>query len=633
MAFPSLLVVGALSAQAPMNGGGVSQQEMRMGAASTTLDSNTLPLMTDKAFDTDSDSVDFEEGVLHWKGRTFNLGNNAVMRARFERYLASPGLTEGEQEYLKVMEEIEDRLLLVQNGELRSSDDVEKNMFEAWRLLFTAAEFEQDSGNSLLIASLVNNSWRVRSEGRYANFYESELNDQRNRLRDKIVADSFFKEKKYERAQDEARQGEQANLYPDAVTQGRFHEEDLLRVMQRIEQLNVQTAANAIEMKLQFQSQILSFLLQRRYRHTLIASAYYKHLFKGSHQGLEIGEAQLAEFLPDSNMSPTVDLLEFVAREAMRDVEIGMQTVESTYNNGELYAALKRIQETYFLGEYMPGVVQFDQSKKKQLLNLFHLTRDLQKVMDFKDYEEAESIIDQIRQYASDFPATSIITLINTAKRASNMQVLRARQAVATEDFERAEQAITKATEFWPLNPKVLEYSTTLADQADLSNQGMKIFDELYNDGDYRKIFDRKAEFGAALMKDPARSERLKEVIDTIGKIDISLAQARELLAQENPYFAWEVIRKAEAIYPDDLDLQRVKAEVSVQASTYAQTLSQAELELEDGRNPLALLYYLKVQKMYPASQAARLGIEKASESLMDAIEQRHRAATGTQAN
>lgn len=610
----ALGAVCQLSAQAPVSG---NSQEVRMAPASTSLESNTLPGMTDRVFNTDSDSVDFEEGVLHWKGRTFNLGNNRVMRARFERYLASPQMDAQQAEYVQILKDIERRLSLIDtNNEVKTGPETEKEIFEAWKLLFRAGEFPVDNGSSLIVANLVNNAWRVRNEGRNSRIYEEELKTQKQRLQDKVLQDAFWQESKVKQAQENARTGE-APVIVEGITQGVYDTEQLFEVKTRIAALNTQTAGNAVQLKLQFQSQMLQFLLQRRYQHAIMASAFYGHIFKGSHQGLEVGEQQLAEFLPDSNMKPTVNLLEFMAREAMRDVEIGMDTVRNTYDNGELYAALERLQETYFLGEYMPNVVQFESEKKQALLDLFRSTRDLQKLMDFKDYGEAEKLVQSIQQRAKDFPASAIITVINTAKRASNLSVLKARQAIALSQFDKVEQSIQEAAQYWPLNPEIMQFSESLAMQSDMSNQGAKLFDELFQTGNFRRIFDRRSEFAAALMSDTLRSAQLKQVVDKISQVEFLLAQVKESLAQDNPYFAWETILQAEAIYPDDLPLQRLKADVSVRASRYAQVVSEAERALEDQAYPLALMRYLDAKNIYPASRASRLGLEKAAEALL----------------
>jgi len=604
-------------AQAPVQG---SSQEVRMAPASTTLDSNTLPAMTNKAFNTDSDSVDFEEGLLHWKGRTFNLGNNRVMRARFERYLSSPDANENELAYSQVLKEIEQRLSLInENNEAKTSEKANTELFEAWKLLFKAGEFPVDNGSSLIIANLVNNAWRVRNEGKTAAVYNDELKRQVTNLQNRVLQGAFWDESKAKRYVEDTKDGKTPAppVSPNRVTQAVYDTEQLAEVKASIAALNTQTASTGIQLKLQFQSQILQFLLQRRYQHTIMGAAFYGHLFKGSQQGLVVGEKQLAEFLPDSNMKPTVNLLEFMAREAIRDVGIGMDTVRNTYANGDLYASLERLQETYFLGEYMPNVVQFSSEKKMNLLTLFRQTRELQKLMDFKDYNGAESVVQDVQKRASDFQASPIITIINTAKRSSNLAVLKAKQAIGIGQFDKAEQAIMEATKLWPLNPEIMQFSEKLATQSDMSNQGSRIFDEYFASGDYRKIFDKRSEFAAAVMKDPLRSAQLKDAVDKISQVEFLLAQIREALTQNNPYFAWEMILQAESVYPNDLELQRSKADVSVRASKYAQLLADAERAYTQGNQPLALLRYLDAKQIYPASKTSRIGLEKSAQALL----------------
>ena len=58
------------------------------------FESSTFERTADKIFDTDKDSFDFENGTLNWKGKTFNVGDSRMVRARFERYLAMPELSQ-----------------------------------------------------------------------------------------------------------------------------------------------------------------------------------------------------------------------------------------------------------------------------------------------------------------------------------------------------------------------------------------------------------------------------------------------------------------------------------------------------------------------------------------------------------
>ena len=69
--------------------------------------STTTENMTDRLFNVNSDSVDMENGSMQWKGKTFNLGNTRLMRARFERYLAAPVPAGDTKRYLETLSRIE----------------------------------------------------------------------------------------------------------------------------------------------------------------------------------------------------------------------------------------------------------------------------------------------------------------------------------------------------------------------------------------------------------------------------------------------------------------------------------------------------------------------------------------------
>ncbi|MEM7672020.1 MAG: hypothetical protein AAF212_01650, partial [Verrucomicrobiota bacterium] len=116
-------------------------------APGTKLESDTMLEAADRVFDTDSDTIDFEEGDFNWKGRSFNLGDSRLIRARFERYLASPLPFEDVAAYESLLEGIE-RRLQVNNLELDS-----EVLEELWNLLFEAAEYQIDGGNSLIVAN------------------------------------------------------------------------------------------------------------------------------------------------------------------------------------------------------------------------------------------------------------------------------------------------------------------------------------------------------------------------------------------------------------------------------------------------------------------------------------------------
>ena len=94
---------------------------MQTSGQPQSFESNTMLEGMDRVFDTDSDSIDFEEGSFNWKGRTFNMGDNRIMRARFERYLAAPRPSGDVEAYNALMEKISQRLQ-VNNLELNGDN-------------------------------------------------------------------------------------------------------------------------------------------------------------------------------------------------------------------------------------------------------------------------------------------------------------------------------------------------------------------------------------------------------------------------------------------------------------------------------------------------------------------------------
>ena len=138
------------------------------------FESNTFLEMASRAFDPSSDSMDFENGSFAWKGRTFNLTSQRAFRARFERFLlASP--TEEEESYALLMNDVLQRLSV-------ASDRSDDAIIETWEMLFRAARFDPDGGNSTIVANQVFNAWRIRKEMRGTALTQRELADIRLRL-------------------------------------------------------------------------------------------------------------------------------------------------------------------------------------------------------------------------------------------------------------------------------------------------------------------------------------------------------------------------------------------------------------------------------------------------------------------
>lgn len=602
---------GGLSANAASGGGFFESQSLLSGA--------------DSVFDTDSDSIDFEDGTLNWKGRTFNMGNNRILRARFERYLQMPPSDSDVADYQAILNEMFERLST--SNQNSSSDE---NLFNAWSLLFDAAEYDLDGANSLVIANQVFNAWRVREEQRggqrtadelrYQRKLEQQVLSNRTRLLDRAMEERQEIENRRAR-----RQGQEPatpeEVKPDLSREIDFRAADIVETEAKIAALNTQMAANAIQAKLQFQSTIVSFIIGRRFEHALLASGFYRQIFRGSAMDLEVGKKEMAEMMPVSNMMFTVDTLDLVSREALTDIDKGMAAIIDSYQTGNQMAALERMQETFFLGEHSPKLLLFDQEKRRQLNEVYRAAREVQQLIDLKDYATVEAIVEETLTTVEDFPAKRILAGVSSAKRMSNLSLYAAQQAFPAGQIDKGEQALQRATEIWPLNPKLEEFTRGMADRANVSTQATIIFDEIHSSGDYRQLYERRAEFGFALMNDEERLNKLQEVTNRVAKIEFGLTQAQEAIAQDNPYAAWDLLVNIENEDPNDRKLLRKKADLAPRVAIYVSKLEAANRSQDQGHYSASLNHYLAAQQIHPTSRIARLGVEETTELLLDEFE------------
>jgi hypothetical protein len=392
---------------------------------------------------------------------------------------------------------------------------------------------------------------------------------------------------------------------------------DLLRTNSEETALDAKSMSVGLMAKLQFQTTIVGLMLDRRFEHSVIAGAFYRHIFKSSAQKIDVGDGELKKFADLRDVMPTTDSLEFVAREAMNDSSSGMKAVEVAYDSGERWAALERLQETFLLGEYMSEVQQFDSAKRKVLFGLYHNARDLQRLMDLHDYAAVDDTLDKIEAVASDFPSAGVRSAVRTAEQASDLALLSAKQALLTNNTDDAKTYIEQAITLWPLNPNIKSFSKNIADRVDITVTLAPQFDDLIKRQDYRQIYDRRSEFGLAFIQDDARAAQLKDIVERLGKIDMMVGYANAAVQQNNGYAAWELLESAAQLDSTDPVLANARADIAPRVADFAQALDSAQRAAKDGNYATSLNYYLAAQDIYPASQISHDGIELVSKQLM----------------
>ena len=582
------------------------------------FESNTFLEMANRVFDPSSDSLDFENGSFDWKGKNFNLSEQRAFRSRFERFLlASP--TEEETQYAQLMADIIDRLSVSNN----KSDDA---ILDTWELLFRASRFDLDGGNSTIVANQVFNAWRIRKESRGVTMTQRELSQvrqfQQEVVANRALALKNIREKRLGESSNP--QGEGKEVVSDAsefiTSEAAFRMLDLAETEARIIALETQSAMTGLQAKLQFQSQIVSFMLQRRFEHALVLAGFYQSIFKGSHQSLEVGKDQLQEFLPGSDLAFTVDSMTFIAREAINDVNKGVDAVNTAYEEKRSLIALERLQEVFFLGEYLTELNKTPVDQRRHLLDLYRSLIEAGELAESKDYIGVSELADEIYKLAEDFPKNRVLSAVETAKSMSDMAVFAASQYRNLGDIDKSRSELQTAIEIWPSNPAIREFQQETTKLATAGSQGLQIFDDLYKRMDRRGIYERRMDLGFALADDPQRRPLLMEVVEQVARIDLLVNQSKELVKQGESYAAWELLVEAAKIDPSDGPMNQARAELASRVADFVLQIDRAERQAEDGHHAGSLAAYLAAQDIYPVSRLCRQGIQRETSALMSGL-------------
>jgi hypothetical protein len=617
-----------------------------------SLESGTLLQVINQAFNTNSDSINPENGTMNWKGHSYDLGQFRVFRGRFERYLSLPA-TRDQDLYTATLDEIFKLL------STRTANGSQDGVVEAWKLLYRAAEFDADGGNSLGVANQIFNAWRIRDEKAAFNVTQTELQRIRRQQSAGVVyGGDVMAAETGSTAADAVSSaallgglaggstgsggtaaaggnpgGTQTGSRPSAaggqtrqqlggtLTTGPagqlFRARELAETEAKIKALEAAGMLSVTQAKIQFQSQIMSLFLQRRFQHALIASSFYRYIFKGSHQNLEVGKKELSSFLPGTDLALTVETIEFLCREAINDVNGGMAAVRANYDDNRKIAAIERLQETFFLGEYLPAVTQFEPSRKDALFTLYRKVDEARKLADLRDYDAVIVLAEEIAALTGDFRTPEVAAAVRSAQRMSTLALNAAQQSAAAGDYNKAQEFVEKAAQLWPLNPAIKNYTENMASQADLGTQAAVFFDDAIKRDDFRRIYERRAELAVAFLNDAVRGPQLRAVIDRMARVEIYLAQTDELLAQNNAYSAWEALAAAASFAPNDVVLNQRMARLAPRVAEFVGRLDQARRHEAEGRLAASLTQYLAAQDLHPASQLARTGLARVGEAIM----------------
>ncbi|MEK0448465.1 MAG: hypothetical protein RL088_733 [Verrucomicrobiota bacterium] len=551
--------------------------------------------------------------VMTFNGKNWNIANNRIFQARFEKYLNAPEATSKEDvDYRNYIDRI---LTLLQPG-----NATPQNVDAAFNLLPYAARYDIDARLCASLADAVYSVWQAQRNQSRLTMANQALEAERKRHEWNLQMAAAGKElERQPQSNGGGRQGQGGAQRPPTNSTGLTDSDvKIASLTKRVVEGEAVMKANQVkrelselQVKVEFQGLMVQYFLQRRFQHVLMSTRFYRALFTDGDTKLNLGKDAMDLFAKSTGTPPTVSILDSMANEAIRDVREGTKAFSFLLEKGEIYSATNRLQESFVLGEYMPEVRLIPREQKRKCLSFSQKGFQLISAIDVRDYERAEKLVKEMKEMASDFDDSKPTARIEGAKIEAGGKLALAKKAALNNDQAALEKNLTEAAMIWPGNPEYKEVFSQLNKQGDLMQKTLLEFDQLVSQRNHRQIWNDKIRFIAAVAINPERKVTLEKIMGDMEAIERSVLTAEEMARQGNHAGAWENLEKTFAKYPDDGTLNQRRADMTTRASDFVKTIRTAEELEKKNQFGSSLSHYLKAQKLYPASDFAREGVER----------------------
>ena len=567
-------------------------------------------------------------------GVTIPLGDNRLLKARFEKYLNQPPESDAEAKaYRETIAEILQTISPLREGKT-------PNLKEAFLLLPSAASYPGDANLCSSLAEAIYVALLAKKDGNQLKELNKSIEDEKNAIsreadwaarndRDTTLAGTQPSGGGGGGSGGGGGQGAGAKgspgpaTNPGAGTNSLKYKNTLKRIVE-IEALKktniIRTEAQTIQTKTQYQVNMVQWFTQRRYEHVLMAARFYNQIWKDGDSTLRIDKnSDVSKLFSQSlGISPTIASLDSLSNEDIREVDKYIEAFNYLLSQDELHSASQRLMEAYALREYLSPVATLPIDKKRRIALYVRDLHELYGALQARDYVRGKELSDQLKKGAKDFPSSKVDSLISGYTLASDLAIEDAKAQLLARNSEKAEEKIKKAAEIWPTNPKLQEFRTLV------SNSGAIVtarndFDRLLSEGNYREIAKRQYEFAPAIQGDATREDAFKQIMQNLIAIEGALGKAGEFSRVGQNYSAWEQLADIREQFPDD---PKLGSELEILAPKVADfTLALDKARQFESRNPKqtgsALTWFLKARSIYPQSAQAEKGIQRLLDDIL----------------
>lgn len=578
-------------------------------------------------------------------GVAIPLGDNRVLKARFEKYLNQPPETdEDAAEYRKNVAEILGAISPFRSGG--------PDLYTGFKLLPAAASYPGDANLCMSLAESIYMAMLARNNSNSLRTLNKSIEDEKQAIirqadwdarndRDKSLGDTTSAGGGGTGGGNANNQGQGGNnrprsggpgqnntnnqpaTAPGAGTNSLKYQETLRRIgeIEALKKTNIlQTEAQTIQTKAQYQVTMVQWFVQRRYEHVLMAARFYNQIWKDGDQTLRINKNSDVSKLFSSSLgiSPTVASLDSFSNTAIGEVTNYIEAFDLMLSRDELHSASQRLMEAYALGEYLGPVATLPLEKKLRIAAYVRDLHELYGTLQARDYVKGKELADRLKTLAKDFPSSKVDSAIAAYTLASDLAIEEAKSHLIARDSDKAAEKIRAATEIWPTNPKLQEFRDLVSNSGGIV-VARNDFDRLLSEGNYREIAKRQYEFAPAIQGDATREDAFKQIMENLREIEESIGKATEFSRMGQNYGAWEQLAEIRERFPDDPKLGRELELLAPKVADFTLALDKARQF--EGSTPKqtgsALTWYLKARGIHPPSAQADKGIQRILDDLL----------------
>ncbi len=552
-------------------------------------------------------------------GVAIPLGDNRLLKARFEKFLSQPPETdESAAIYRATIAEI-----LATISPFRAGGP---DLYAAFKQLPGASAYPGDAN---LCGSLAESIYMAMLAKQDVNGL-TKLNTSMEDEKKSIIAEADWKarhERDIEMGETkdpkEKGKGSQPSQTAGSGTNSLNYANTLRRIaeIEALKKANiVRTEAGTIRTKAQYQVSMIQWFVQRRYEHVLMAARFYNQIWKDGDATLRIDKnSDVSKLFTESvGVSPTVASLDSLSNEAIRETGKYIEAFDLMLSRGELHSASQRLMEAFALGEYLSPVATLPLEKKRRVAEYVRDLHELYGTLQARDYTKTMELADRLKSAAKDFPSSKVDSAIAGYTLASDLAIEEAKAHLLAKESDKAAEKIKAAAEIWPTNPKLKEFRTLVSASSGLVT-ARNDFDRLLSEGNFREIARRQYEIAPVIQGDATREDAFKQIMTNLKKIEIALEKASEFSKSGQNYAAWEQLANLREQFPDDPKLGRELELLAPKVADFTLALDKAT-QFEK-RNPKqvgsALSWYLKARSIYPQSDLADAGAKRLANEIL----------------